>query len=105
MKIMKKAVIEVGGRQHLVAEGDEIVVNLLGSDKKSVSFDPLMVVDGKSSKVGKPNVAGASVKATVVEADMQADKVTAIRYKSKKRVHKVRGHRQRQAKLKITSIA
>ncbi len=102
---MKKAVIEVGGVQHLVAEGDEIVVNLLGTDGKTASFDALMIVDGKSSKVGTPNVKGAVVKASIVEADTQADKVVAIRYKAKKRVHKVRGHRQRQTKLKITSIA
>lgn len=102
---MKKAVIEVGGVQHLVAEGDEIVVNLLGADKKSASFDALMIVDGKNSKVGNPNVKDAAVKASIVEADTQADKVVAIRYKSKKRVHKIRGHRQRQTKLKITSIA
>ena len=102
---MKKAVIEVGGKQHLVAEGDEIQVNLLATDKKTASFDALMVVDGKSSKVGTPTVAGVSVKASIVEADIQADKVTAIRYKSKKRVHKLRGHRQRETKLKITSIS
>lgn len=102
---MKKAVIEVGGVQHLVAEGDEIVVNLLGADGKTASFDALMIVDGKSSKVGTPNVKGAVVKASVVDVDTQADKVVAIRYKAKKRVHKVRGHRQRQTKLKITSIA
>lgn len=102
---MKKAVIEVGGVQHLVSEGDELVVNLLSEDKKTATFEPLMIVDGKDSKVGTPIVKGASVKASVVEADIQADKVMAIRYKSKKRVHKVRGHRQRQTKLKITSIS
>ena len=102
---MKKAVIEVGGRQHLVSEGDQIVVNLLNSDKKTITFEPLMLVDGKSSKVGTPTVSGATVKASIVDADSQADKVTAIRYKSKKRVHKIRGHRQRQTTLKITSIA
>lgn len=101
---MKKAVIEVGGRQHLVAEGDEIVVNLLGTDKKTVSFDTLMVVDGKDSVVGTPNVSGVKVSADVVNADSQGEKVMAIRYKSKKRVHKVRGHRQRETTLKITSI-
>ena len=101
---MKKAVIVSGGVQHLVAEGDEITVNLIDTDKKTVSFEALMIVDGKSSQVGTPTVKGSEVKASVVEADKQGDKVVAIRYKSKKRVHKVRGHRQRLTTLKITSI-
>ena len=101
---MKKAVIQSGGRQFLVAEGDEVTVNLLESDKKTISFEPLMIVDGSNSKVGTPNVKGATVEAKIIVADQQADKVTAIRYKSKKRVHKVRGHRQRQTTLKVTKI-
>jgi large subunit ribosomal protein L21 len=101
---MKKAVIEVSGTQHLVAEGDEITVNLLETDKKSVKFVPLMVADGKNTVVGTPEVKGAEVTAEVVSADTQGEKVMAIRYKSKKRVHKVRGHRQRLTTLKVTSI-
>jgi large subunit ribosomal protein L21 len=101
---MKKAVIEVSGTQHLVAEGDEITVNLLVTDKKSVTFTPLMIADGKSSVVGTPSVSASEVVAEVVEADAQGIKVLAIRYKSKKRVHKIRGHRQRETTLKITSI-
>ena len=101
---MKKAVIVSGGIQHLVAEGDQIVVNLLDTDKKTVTFTPLMIVDGKNSVVGTPEVKEVTVSAKVEEADFMADKVMAIRYKAKKRVHKVRGHRQRQTKLKITAI-
>ena len=101
---MKKAVISTGGRQFLVAEGDKLTVNLLNTDKKTVDFTPLMVVDGKNSVVGKPEVKGVKVSAKVIEADSQAEKVTAIRYKAKKRVHKIRGHRQRETHLQITSI-
>lgn len=101
---MKKAVIEASGRQFVVAEGDEIIVNLLNTDKKTIDFDALMVIDGKSSLVGTPHVKDVKVSAKIVDADSQADKVIAIRYKSKKRVHKVRGHRQRQTTLKITAI-
>lgn len=101
---MKKAVIQAGGRQYIVAEGDEIKVNLQNTDKKTIDFEALMIVDGKSSVVGAPLVKGSLVTATVVNPDMQADKVTSIRYKSKKRVHKVRGHRQRETLLKVASI-
>lgn len=101
---MKKAVIEVSGTQHIVAEGDTIIVNLLETDKKSLKFTPLMVADGKNTVIGTPEVKDVEVTAEVVDADSQGDKVMAIRYKSKKRVHKVRGHRQRLTTLKVTSI-
>jgi large subunit ribosomal protein L21 len=102
---MKKAVIQTGGKQYLVSEGETIEVELLGADKK-VTFEPLLVVeDGAAVKVGTPVVAGVKVAADVVEQDVQADKVTSIRYKAKKRVRTVRGHRQHHTKLKITSIS
>ncbi len=102
---MKKAVIATGGKQYLVAEGDEISVELLKTDKKTAEFDALLVIDGKSVQVGTPLVKSAKVTATIVSADEQQDKVTSIRYKAKKRVHTVRGHRQRLATIKITKIA
>lgn len=102
---MKKAVILTGGKQYVVAEGDTLAVELLHDAGKTVSFEPLLVIDGDKTTVGTPTVAKASVTAEVVEADSQADKVTAIRYKAKKRVHKVRGHRQRQTVIKISKIA
>ena len=101
---MKKAVITTGGKQYLVAEGETIKVELVKAESSSVSFEPLLVIDGDKVSVGAPNVAKMSVTAEVVNADQQADKVTSIRYKAKKRVHTVRGHRQHQTVLKITKI-
>ena len=102
---MKRAVIQTGGKQYLIAEGETIQIELLKDPKKSVSFEPLLLINGDSTQVGLPTVAKATVSADVIEADMQAEKVTAIRYKAKKRVHKVRGHRQHQTVLKITKIS
>jgi large subunit ribosomal protein L21 len=102
---MKKAVIETGGKQYLVEEGQIIEVELLNSDEKIVSFSAIMVIDGSNSQVGKPILDKIKVTAEVVNANKQTDKVTSIRYKAKKRVHTVRGHRQRQAVLKIQKIA
>lgn len=101
---MKKAVIATGGKQYLVAEGETLKVELLKAEKK-VSFDALMVIDGDKVSVGTPNVDKVKVNADIVEADVQADKVTSIRYKAKKRVKTVRGHRQHQTIIKIASIA
>ena len=102
---MKKAVITTGGKQYLVQEGETIDVELLHEDGKSVSFDALLVIDGEAVSVGLPNVDKIKVTAEIVEADIKADKVTAIRYKAKKRVHKVHGHRQHHTQIKITKIA
>jgi large subunit ribosomal protein L21 len=101
---MKKAVIATGGKQYLVAEGETVEVELLHSDDKKVTFDALLVIDGDTVAVGTPTVAKAVVNAEVVADEVKADKVTAIRYKAKKRVHKVHGHRQRHTVVKITKI-
>jgi large subunit ribosomal protein L21 len=101
---MKKAVIATGGKQYVVSEGDTIKVELLKEAGKTVDFEAMLVIDGETVKIGTPLVDKVKVSAEVVEADIQADKVTAIRYKAKKRVHKVRGHRQHQTILKITKI-
>lgn len=102
---MKKAVIATGGKQYVVAEGQTLSIERLKSEDKTVSFDALLVVDGEKVTVGTPTVKGATVKAKVVDAEARAEKVTAIRYKAKKRVHKVHGHRQDQTVIEIQSIA
>lgn len=102
---MKQAIISSGGKQYLVSEGEQVEIELINSDDKKLSFKPLLVIDGDKTLVGQPEVAGVSVSAEVVEADIQADKVTAIRYKAKKRVHKVHGHRQHHTVIKISKIA
>ena len=102
---MKKAVIATGGKQYLVTEGETLEVELLDSGNKTAEMSPLLIIDGDKVTVGAPDVAKSKVGIEVVEADIKADKVTSIRYKAKKRVHKVRGHRQRHAIIKITSIS
>jgi large subunit ribosomal protein L21 len=101
---MKKAVIATGGKQYLVSEGEQLDVELLKNAGKTVSFEPMLVIDGEKTSVGTPNVSGVTVTAEVVEADKQMDKVTSIRYKAKKRVHTVKGHRQHKTVIKVTKI-
>lgn len=102
---MKKAIIATGGKQYVVSEGETMEVELLKADGKNVTFESLLVIDGEKVSVGQPTVSGSTVTATVVDDDKQADKVTAIRYKAKKRVHKVHGHRQHHTIIKITKIS
>ncbi len=101
---MKKAVIATGGKQYLVEEGQTLDVELLG-DEKSVTFVPLLVINDQQVTVGTPEVTGAKVTASIAEQQVVGDKVLAIRYKAKKRVHKVHGHRQRSARITIDKIA
>lgn len=102
---MKKAVIATGGNQYLISEGETLTVDLVKNAGKTVDFAALMTIDGDKVQIGTPVLKDSKVTAKVVEADKQGDKVTAIRYKAKKRVHKVRGHRQRQTQLTITKIS
>ena len=101
---MKKAVIATGGKQYLVSEGETLEVELL-AETKTVTFEPLLVIDGDEISVGTPTVSGVKVAASIADEIVKADKVVAIRYKAKKRVHKVHGHRQKLAKITISKIA
>ncbi len=101
---MKKAVIKTGGKQYLVSKGDVLDVELVEDDKTTVAFTPLLVTDGTDTQVGTPEVSGAKVKAKLLE-NVRADKVTAIRFKAKKRVHKRHGHKQSLSRIEITDIS
>jgi large subunit ribosomal protein L21 len=100
---MKKAVIATGGKQYLVKEGDTLEVELLKVEK-TIDFSPLLVIDDQTVTVGKPKINEIKVSAEVVEPIVKAEKVVAIRYKAKKRVKKIRGHRQKLTSIKITKI-
>lgn len=102
---MKKAVIQTGSKQYLVQEGETLTVELLKPDGKKVVLEPLLIIDGDTVSVGAPFVTAIKVTAEVMDADIQDSKVTSVRFKAKKRVHKVRGHRQHKTLLKIVSIA
>lgn len=99
---MKKAVIEVKGHQFIVAEKEQLKVDL--TNEKTLKFEPLLIIDGEKVQVGQPLVKGAVVEAKVVDESVKDDKVVAIRYKAKKRVNKKRGHRQQHSIIEITKI-
>jgi large subunit ribosomal protein L21 len=101
---MKKAVITSGNKQFLVSEGDIVEVELLKDLGKEVQFEALLVVDGDKVEIGTP-MTGTKVTATVLEESKKSDKVVSIRYKAKKRVRKVKGHRQLKTVLKVSKIA
>jgi len=101
---VKKAVIATGGKQYIVSEGDLLNIELI-QDEKVTEFDVMLLIDGDTVKIGNPVVKDVKVKAEVVSQNVKADKVMAIRYKAKKRVHKVHGHRQQHTQIKIVKIS
>ena len=102
---MKKAVIATGGKQYLVTEGQTLAVELLKTTDKTVTFAPLLFIDDNKIIVGTPELNTPNVVVEIVEQDSQTDKVTSIRYKAKKRVHTVKGHRQHVTTVRVTKIA
>lgn len=101
---MKKAVVKIGGKQFIASEKETLLVDLLQEGTKELTLDALLVIDGDKTTVGTPTVKGVKVTARVVEDKVAGEKVRVIRYKSKKRVHKESGHRQKYSKIEIVSI-
>ena len=98
------AIIQTGGKQYKVNEGDVIFVEKLGvAEGESVKFDNVLVVCGETLTVGTPKVEGATVVATVVK-NGKSKKIDVIRYKSKKNEKKKIGHRQPFTKVQIVKI-
>jgi len=97
------AVIETGGKQYRVKEGDELYIEKLGVDG-AVDFEKVILI-GKDDEitVGTPYVKGASVKATVIK-EGKAKKITVFTYKPQKGYKRKIGHRQPYSKIKIEEI-
>lgn len=95
------AVVKTGGKQYRVAKDSIIEVELLDAPKGgSVTLDHVLMV---GSKIGTPTVAGASVKAEVLD-QKKGDKVIVFKKKRRQNYRRKNGHRQNLTVLKITAI-
>ena len=99
------AVVEAGGRQYLVKEGDTLEINRLQAEKGSkIDLAPVLAVsDGTALNIGKPEIAGAKITCTVVE-HMRGDKVVSFKKKRRKGYERKVGHRQQLTLLKVDSL-
>ena len=99
------AIIETGGKQYKVNEGDIIFVEKLEvSEGDTVTFDRVMALStGDNFVVGAPTVEGAKVEANVVK-NGKGKKIYVLKYKAKKNEKKKIGHRQPYTKVQILSI-
>ncbi len=101
------AVIETGGKQYKVNEGDIIFVEKLDGavEGEKIVFDKVLAVSAHDGfKAGKPTVEGATVSANVVK-NGKAKKIYVMTYKSKKNEKRKIGHRQPYTKVQIEKIA
>jgi large subunit ribosomal protein L21 len=99
------AIIDDGGRQYKVSDGDTIVIDRPESETTAITFDRVLLVGGLDGgpRVGAPTVAGAKVSAEVV-GPAKAPKIDIFKYKRRKGYHKRQGHRQHSLAVRITSI-
>jgi large subunit ribosomal protein L21 len=98
------AIIETGGKQVKVEEGQAIYIEKLDVEAgETVTFDKILFVGGENVKVGSPVVAGATVTAKVEKQGRQK-KIIVFKYKAKKNNRKKQGHRQPYTKVVIEKI-
>lgn len=100
------AIVSIAGQQFKVEEGQQIFVHRLAANEgDAVTFDVVHLLEHDGQvRIGTPNVAGASVKASVL-THIKGDKVIVFKKKRRKGYRKKNGHRQQFTKIKIESIA
>ncbi len=99
------AIIETGGKQYKVSEGDILFIEKLDvAENETVKFDKVLAVSGDNGfNVGAPYVEGMAVEAKVLKQG-KGKKIYVIKYKAKKNEKKKIGHRQMYTKVEITKI-
>jgi large subunit ribosomal protein L21 len=99
------AVIQTGGKQYRVAEGETLRVEKLSANTgDKLSFSPLLFADdGGNVQIGKPNVSGIQVETEVLGQGL-GDKILIYKYKRRKSYRRKTGHRQPFTALKVVSI-
>lgn len=99
------AVIETGGKQYKVQEGDTVFVEKINTEEgEKIDLSKVLLISKEDDLVvGKPYVEGAKVEATVLEQGKMR-KIVVFKYKSKKNYKRKQGHRQPYTKLKIGKI-
>ena len=100
------AIIETGGKQYKVAEGDVVYIEKLNQEAgDTVKFDQVLaILDGDKATFGTPVVEGAKVDASVVK-NGKGKKVIVFKYKPKKGYRRKQGHRQPYTKVTIGKIS
>ena len=100
------AVIETGGKQYRVKQGDVIDVELVettGKDSSKVTFDRVLMIGGDKPAIGTPVLAGAAVTADVVDP-IRARKIRVFKKKRRKGMRRTKGHRATYTRVRVKDI-
>ena len=99
------AIIEACGKQYKVEKGSIVYFEKLDAEKgKKVTFDKVLLVSDKETKIGTPYVDGIKVEGKIVD-HVKGEKIKIFKYKAKKDYRKTIGHRQNYTKVEITNIS
>ena len=99
------AVIQSGGKQERVEEGQELAVErLAAAEGEELTFAPILLVDGETVLAGPGPLSGARVEARVI-GETKGPKIRGFTYKPKTRSRRSWGHRQKYTTIEITGIS
>ncbi|OGE04390.1 50S ribosomal protein L21 [Candidatus Curtissbacteria bacterium RIFCSPLOWO2_01_FULL_41_18] len=100
------AIIKTGGKQYKVAEGEKLAVEKIdAAGKDTIQLNEVLLVKKNGTlKIGKPLVANIKVKAKILE-NFKDKKIRVVKFKSKSRYLRTRGHRQQKTKILIEKIS
>ncbi len=100
---MQYAIIETGGKQYRVQEGDVLDIELLHQEGEVLFDKVLLIHDGQTPRIGLPHLEKCSVHAEVI-SEVKGPKVIAFKYKRCKNYRRTVGHRQKYSRVKIKKI-
>ena len=102
---MTHAIIETGGKQYRVKEGDVVFIEKLDVEaEQSVTFDKVLAVFGDEPVFGAPTVSGATVTGSVIK-NGKSKKIIVYKMHAKKGYRRKQGHRQPYTKVQIEKIS
>ncbi len=101
---MKYAVVKLQGHQYKVEEGQDLLVDLISTDGKTIKVKPLLLVDGETIEIGKPTLDKHEV-SFEIKNEEKGEKIHIRTFKAKSRFRKHKGFRAKYTRLTVTSIA
>ncbi|MBA3324496.1 MAG: 50S ribosomal protein L21 [Rhodobacteraceae bacterium] len=100
------AVLKTGGKQYKVATGDIFLIEKLVAEAgATVEFDEVLMLGGDTVTIGAPLIAGASVRAEVLEQTKGPKVISFVKRRRKHSSQRKRGHRQQLTRVRITEIS
>ena len=98
------AVIETGGKQHKVEEGQTLLIDLISDDKKKITFDNVLLYsDDKIVEIGQPYLSNVKVTAKIID-EVKGTKLSILRFRRRKHSMRKQGHRTKYTKIEIDKI-